>query len=204
MMKNQSQIVQSALILIVCASNTSHAQQTNVYKWTDEKGKVTYSDVPPPASLANPVSINTRSMRTQGLGGPELPYDLALAVRTNPVTLLVPARCATCDESRRLLSDRGVPYTEKPVVDSNGADQPELQVGKRELRGFDKATWNQALTSAGYPATNKLPKDYKLARTESGTEAQEEPARVAKPYKIGPTKTAPTEPIGNVPPGFRF
>lgn len=60
-------LVRSALVwlvLLALFASTSVVAQT-VYKWTDEKGVVHYSDQPPPASQASEqININTLGRRT--------------------------------------------------------------------------------------------------------------------------------------------
>ena len=89
-------------------------------------------------------------------------------MKTNPVTLYVSNNCGDlCADGRKLLSDRGIPYTEKNaeanpddaarLKELIGALQvPMLLVGSRPVKGFDAGTWNSALDGAGYPRT-KLP-----------------------------------------------
>ena len=89
-------------------------------------------------------------------------------MKTSPVTLFVSNNCGDlCADGRKLLSNRGVPFTERNA-ETNPADAeklkqlvgalqvPLLMVGERPVKGFDAGTWNSALDAAGYPRT-KLP-----------------------------------------------
>ena len=142
------------------------AAQTNVYKWTDADGKVHFSDTPPPPQ----VSKNVVEKRMGGGSAVEsgLPYATQLAAKTNPVTLYTAPKCGEpCEQGRALLSNRGVPYTERDAQ-ANRADAeavkkaigalqvPVLMVGSDALKGYDSVAWNSSLDSAGYPRT-KLP-----------------------------------------------
>jgi hypothetical protein len=76
-----------------------------------------------------------------------------------------------------LLKQLGIPFSEKTVKSnedleklkqvSGDAQLPLLVVSKSKFRGFGEAEWRVALSSAGYPETNKLPKDYRYPTPES-------------------------------------
>jgi glutaredoxin len=91
-----------------------------------------------------------------------------MAMKRNPVTLFTASGCGTpCDRGRELLSNRGVPFSEKNAA-GNAADRealvklagnaevPLLMIGDNKVRGYDEDQWNSALDGAGYPRT-RLP-----------------------------------------------
>ena len=199
-----------ALLLLVCAAN-SHAE---LYKWIGADGKVSYSDMPPPESSkqAKPLSFNASGSSTAGL-----PYELAEAVKNNPVILYITSQCVPCDQGRSLLKNRGIPFSEKTVSSnddigklqqiSGDVQLPVLTVGSNKQRGFESAAWNTALTAAGYPESSKLPKGYLALPAEPASPvAKSNPAN--KPDKRQTTPETPPEQRrpapGNTPPGFRF
>ena len=155
-----STIVQAALGagLLLAGASTS----AQIYKWVDAKGVTHYSDTPPASKQA----------QVKPYGGADavlvpLPYELARAARTAPVTLYTMPKCSGCDAGRALLKSRGIPFTEKTVT--TAADQeklkeagsdgqlPLLLVGRSRLVGFQAAEWDGALTNAAYPAKSMLP-----------------------------------------------
>lgn len=203
------------LAMLLCAAG-AHAQ---LYKWVGPDGKVTYSDTPPPALASR---IETKSAAGGGINTGGLPYELAEAVRNNPVTLYTTSNCVPCDDGRRLLSERGIPYSEKTVSSAEDAAQlrsvvgadaqlPYLVVGSRKERGYEKGLWNTALTAAGYPESSKLPQNYRNPPAEAAAPAsrtiasrQERPADKPAPA-VTPSPPAELPPAaGNAPPGFRF
>ena len=153
-----------ALLLCVCAGVAS----AQVYRWKDAKGVTHFSDTPPTSSIT-PDKIDTRAP-PDGATAPELPFEVALAVKNHPVTLYTTGQCAACDQGRALLRARGIPYVEKTVTNANdhaalrqagGALQlPLLLVGSSKYVGFEQATWDAALTAARYPAQTMLRPDY--------------------------------------------
>jgi hypothetical protein len=112
------------------------------------------------------------------------------------------------------LNERGVPFTEKRVVNDEERnayrtlvptlDVPMLLVGKEKLVVFDRNAWHQALTNVGYPTTNKLPKNANPVRQNN--ESESIPVKKAVPEKMKsslPNRTS-RQPVGNVPPDFQF
>ena len=199
-----------ALLLLLCAAN-SHAE---LYKWIGPNGKVTYSDMPPPQSSKQ---AKLPSFNASGSGTDGLPYELAEAVKNNPVILYSAAQCMPCDQGRSLLKNRGIPFAEKTVGSnddlvklrqiSGDAQLPVLTIGRNQQRGFESGAWNTALTAAGYPESSRLPKGYLGAPAEpaspgaKSSQANKPDARQTAP-EPSPEQARPA--TGNTPPGFRF
>jgi glutaredoxin len=150
-------------LIAACAFHAADAQ-TNLYRWVDKNGKVHFSDQPPPVNE----SKNVQQKRVQGnvIEIDKLPFATRDAMKKNPVTLYTSAQCTDlCAQSRTLLTNRGIPYTEK-VVDKDPKIQaeltkvagemsvPALTIGGNTIKGLDTAQWNNGLDSAGYPRTN--------------------------------------------------
>jgi len=202
-------------IVLALSAGAAHAQ---LYKWVGPDGRITYSDTPPPAAA----KVETKPIGSAApASGAALPYELAQAVRNHPVTLYSTANCIPCDDGRKLLNDRGVPFTEKTVSTNEdiaalraaGGDGnlPLLTVGRTPQHGFEPGAWNTALTAAGYPASSQLPKSYRnppaapaapkkqaaRANSEASASANDPAAEPARPTELPPA-------AGNAPPGFRF
>lgn len=196
------------LMLLLCAAGA----QAELYKWVGPDGKVTYSDTPPPKTATQ---IQKKNLDISGGGDVNLPYELAEAAKTNPVTLYTTAKCAPCDDGRALLKSRGIPFSEKTVNSKDDLEKlqrvggtsqlPVLMIGSSHRSGFESGTWGSALSAAGYPESNRLPKNYQQPRAE--------PAAPVKP--AAEKKTAPTESVAkpdttaapaspSAAPGFRF
>lgn len=183
-MKIRNLIVNSftltSLAMLCLYSGSASAQ---LYKWVGADGKVTYSDTPPPTGAKQ---LNTKASSGESSGVP-LPEDLAAAVSKNPVTLYTGATCAPCNEGRTLLKQLGIPFSEKTVNSNEDIDKlkkvsgelqlPLMVISNSKFRGFNDAEWRVALSSAGYPETNKLPKNYRYPAAEPAAPA---PAPVKK------------------------
>ncbi len=160
-----------------------------------------------------------QSNRQQYGRSDDLPYELAEARKNAPVTLYTGQKCIVCDEGRKLLTARGVPFTEKTVVTnadiaSFGGTQvelPQLTVGAAKLSGLDPTAWQSRLTAAGYPESNKLPKNYRNPPATSAGPAEapktgaENGGGTGKPATVlRPPKPAPARAAESAVPGLRF
>lgn len=185
------------LTMAVCLfGQTAQAQ---LYKWVGPDGKVTYSDTPPPAGAKQ---LNTKAANAGGGSSVPLPADVAAAVAKNPVVLYTAPNCNPCNDGRALLKKRGVPFSEKTITSYEDGEKlkqisgqtslPFLTISSTKFSGYSSTEWDQALSSAGYPESNKLPKDFKYAEAEPAAPLpppvvkQEPEKRVVPPPKPKP------------------
>jgi glutaredoxin len=88
-------------------------------------------------------------------------------VQRHPVTLYTGESCAPCDEGRRLLQQRGVPYTERRIVSGDDAAAlerligartlPGLSIGRQPLRGYSEQDWTATSTPPATRARTACP-----------------------------------------------
>lgn len=199
-------LVIASFAALACAS--AEAQQ--MYKWIGKDGKINYADTPPPA-WAKQTEIKSSVSSTSANDFGNLPYDVAQAVKNNPVSLYTSADCAPCDNGRTMLKARGIPFAEKLVKtaedgqrlkQAGGTDSlPLLLVGRSKQSGFEAAGWTTLLTAAGYPETSRLPANYRnpTAQPAAPKIVKETPP----PKKIPDPAPAPT-PASAPASGFRF
>lgn len=146
------------LLLVVGA-----AQASELYRWVDERGVVSYSDRPPPAAA-------TKSQKLKGKANvvevDKESYELKQAKTLSPVSLYVTACGQICDQATDFLKQRGIPYTTKdPAKEleialelkklTGAVDVPVIVVGGSHFKGFDAATWGRLLDAANYPKSAK-------------------------------------------------
>ena len=172
------------------AAPLSYAQQ--VYRIVGPNGKVTFSDQAPlPASNANVSESSVTA--AEGSASASLPFELRQVTRKYPVTLYTSNSCAPCTSARSLLTNRGIPFSEKTISTAQDSEAlqrisgetslPFLTIGSQQLKGFADAEWTQFLNAAGYPVTSILPPSYRPpAATPLVTVA---PASVAAPNAAG-------------------
>ena len=132
------------------------------YKIVGPDGKVTYTDKPPTAAdIKIPANGGNAAPSAGGL-----PYETRQAMTKFPVTLYRTKDCPVCDDARRALRQRGVPFNEYTVVTSddftayksrfNSSNFPTVIVGGKSLSGYSPTDLSGYLDAAGYPAQARL------------------------------------------------
>lgn len=145
-----------ALTLLLLAAGASAA---GVYTWTDPAtGKTVYSDQPPPPTIkAQQKNLQDNSIETSGPG-----FGMKEAMKKAPVVLYATECGAPCDDGRKLLNKRNIPFQlRNPETQEAYAAElkkligsisvPVLQVGPQTVKGFEPTRWNNALDAVGYP-----------------------------------------------------
>lgn len=153
-------------VMFVLLLGASVAASAQLYRWTDERGRVHVTDTPPPPSARK---IERKDYEASGAsaGDENMPYALRSAVQGNPITLYTAPDCAPCVEARRLLNARGAPFREVSVVGQPETEElqklvgslsvPALKVGASVQKGFEAGAYHALLDAAGYPRTGILP-----------------------------------------------
>ena len=154
-------VIFAALLGIACAASAQ------MYRWTDEKGRVHITDTPPPPSAK---AVQKKSFSGSGAaesGTAGQPYALQVATKNFPVKLYTAPDCGPCGQARKLLNGRGVPFREISVIDEPQSEElrkvagslsvPTVSVGGSVQKGFDEGGYHALLDDAGYPRTGILP-----------------------------------------------
>jgi len=176
-------------ILMMAAAASAGAQ---LYRWTDDKGKVHFSDSPPPPGARDvrkkgiPVQVSPAPAATPGV-----PFAVQQAMKDFPVTLYSTPGCEACDLARKLLNARGVPFkevsvsTEKDIADLKSAvgsnSVPSMLVGAGVVMGFEEGAYQRALDHAGYPKTGVVPPRAQPEPSAGEPKPEEKKAAAPKP-----------------------
>jgi glutaredoxin len=191
----------SAMVVLATLAASVPAR-AELYRWTDAAGRTHVTDTPPPANAKN---VKKEAAPTASSGTPSEPFALQQARKDFPVKLYSTPSCDACSRARSLLNARGIPFTEKSVIDLETIDElkkaadtdrvPALLVGSDVVKGYDEGSYNIALDSAGYPKAGVLPPRKQAApATASPNKAADAPQAEAEPEKLGPY--APKPPRG--------
>ncbi len=196
--------LRGASLALVFMALQAQAQAQAQYKVVQPDGSVSYTDRPPIASNARITSIgrNGRGSAPAEIG---LPAELRTAVQRYPVTLYTSTDCPPCDTGRRLLQQRGVPYTERRISTEDdaaalerlvgGRTVPSLTIGAQPLRGLAETDWAAYLDVAGYPRESRLPRGWQAAEVtplvERAAPATRAPAPAAEPRPAEPAPVVP-------------
>jgi glutaredoxin len=188
-----------------------------LYKVVGPDGRVSYSDRPPTDGAARVNTISRGGTVNETTAPERLPSDLRQLATRFPVTLYVAADCLPCDAGRELLTQRGVPFSEKRVASDDDAAAleravgvrtvPSLTIGQQVLRGLSQPEWNAYLDAAGYPRESRLPRGWQqpvatpLVQSETPRTAGRAPI---PPAEIPPPAASPSPPPPASPSGIRF
>ena len=163
-------MIRGLLILLLFTSPLLQAGE--VFRWTDEKGTVHYSDQPPPSSAK-------QSAKIKGGGNvidvDKESYETRIAREKNPVVLFANACGPICDQARDHLNKRGIAFSVKDPSKEpeiavelkklvGSVEVPVIVVGKTHQKGFEPSSWDSLLDAAGYPKTPLNPSRAKPTR----------------------------------------
>lgn len=186
----RSTLFGASLVCIVTLAGLASPPAQAQYKVVMPDGSVTYTDRPPVTSNARITAI-TRSGSRGGVVDIALPAELRTPMQRYPVTLYTSTDCTPCDTGRRLLQQRGVPYSERRITTEDdaaalerlvgGRTVPALTVGAQPLRGLSEADWSNYLDAAGYPRENKLPRGWQPPEATALVERSTPAARAQAP-----------------------
>ena len=193
------------------AGSDANAQQ--IYRIVGQDGRVTFSDKAP--LDANARVGTATAMPSAAADNSALPFELRQAASRYPVTLYTGPGCAPCVAGRALLSERGIPFTERTVTTNEDIDAlkrltgapslPFLTIGGQQLKGFSEIEWAQFLDAAGYPKTSQLPSSYTPPPATALVTAQQPQAQAPVRPAPQPTRAAAPQPAPNEnPAGIRF
>lgn len=193
------------LVLVALMAAGTSMPAWALYKVVGPDGKVTYTDRPPTGEYAPSRSGQDGRAPIAGL-----PYELQQAASRHPVTLYTSDNCGACDEGRALLTQRGVPFTERTVNTPNDVQAfqaqesltrlPLLKIGAKRLIGLQRTDWNAYLDAAGYPEQSRLPSGYRQPAASPLAPASASSAEGRSSPETSPSPAAPVVP----PKGIRF
>ena len=193
-------VIFAALLGAACAASAQ------MYRWTDEKGRVHVTDTPPPPSAK---AVQKKSFSGGGTAASDSagqPYALQLAAKSFPVTLYTAKDCEPCGAARNLLNARGVPFREVLVVDEPQQEElrkvagalavPSVTVGSNVQKGFEESAYHSLLDIAGYPKPGILtprnqaePKPAPPPAAAEAKPAEDADAAASGPYAPGSAST---------------
>lgn len=189
--------MRSAIFAVLLAATCAASAQ--MYRWTDDKGRVHITDTPPPPG-AKGVKRSSYGGGSAAAEDADLPFAVRAPAKNSPVTLYTAPECESCGAARKLLNARGVPFREVSVIDENqalalkqasgGLSVPTIVVGGSVQRGFETGAYQSLLDIAGYPPAGAVaprsqaaPKPPPPAAADGRAPAAEEPSAPASgPY----------------------
>lgn len=154
------------LLLAVVLIGAAASAGAQLYRWTDQQGRVHFTDTPPPPGARN-VQKKGMPKGSSAPAGAAEPFAVQQARKDFPVTLYSTPGCEGCNEARKLLNTRGVPFkevsvtTEQQIAELTSAvgsnSVPAMLVGATVVKGFEEGAYQRALDVAGYPKAGVIP-----------------------------------------------
>jgi len=134
-----------------------------IYKWTDEYGRIHFTDSPPEGSNSKPVDIgpiNTYDAPSKILIDETLSRSTGLPVNKDKVIVYSTTWCGVCTTAKRWLRANKINFREYDVEKSSkgkrdykrlkGRGVPIIMVGKQRMNGFSTSRMTQMLRNAGH------------------------------------------------------
>jgi glutaredoxin len=194
------------------ALSPGDARAQQIYRIVGPDGQVTFSDKPPLEPSARATAAPSVPLAA-GSADSALPFELRQVASRYPVLLYTGPACPPCGAGRSMLSNRGIPFTEKTVTTNEDIDAlsrlagvptlPVLAIGTQQLKGYSEVEWAQFLDAAGYPKTSQLPAGYRTPPATPLVVAQE-PQAPARPTTATPADSPPPPAPAEDPSGIRF
>lgn len=204
------------LALLVAGLATAAPVSAQQYRWIDDKGRVQYTDTPPPPSAKDVrrMSGAAKPAAAAAAATPAPSAELARLQEQSPVVLYTHPSCTdACALARSVLNRRGVPFREVQVTTNAAIDElktksgasnvPVLMVGTRVEATVLEQSYDAALDAGGYPKAGILPARSQAAppapkaeemQTQTAGEKKPEPAPAAAPAPVGPYAPGATAP----------
>ena len=147
-------------LALLVAANAS----AQIYRWTDEKGRMVYGNEPPSGAKADVVQdrINSYGGPPEVRRAPPAPAAtpaFAKVSTTVPVVLYATSWCGYCAQARAYFAKKGVPYIERDVEKSasahaefkrlGGRGVPLIVHGDNVMRGFREQSLDALLARNG-------------------------------------------------------
>jgi glutaredoxin len=136
-----------AFLALLVAANAAG----QIYRWTDDKGRVVYGNEPPPGTKASTVQERINSYS----GTPEVqraPTRSAAAGASAPLVMYATSWCGYCKQARAYFARKGIAYVEHDVEKSpaahaefkrlGGRGVPFFVQGDNVMRGFSAASFD--------------------------------------------------------------
>ena len=134
-----------------------------IYTWTDDLGRVHFTDSPPEAAKTKQVDIgplNTYDSPSQEAINDALSRPTGVSKRKPKVIVYSTTWCGVCNKAKRWLRGNKIAFREYDVEKSErgrkdykkmkGRGVPIIKIGKKRFNGFSSSRMTQALRKAGY------------------------------------------------------
>lgn len=130
------------LTTIVVLALLSAGTNAEIYRWTDENGKVHFSDQKPWQTESEKVEVKVNTYES-------VSYDTSLFDTGKKVVMYSTSWCGYCKQAKRYFERKGIAYAEYDIEKNARAKRqydkmrakgvPVILVGKQRMNGFSEA-----------------------------------------------------------------
>lgn len=153
------------LSIAACLAWLPEQALAQLYKWTDEQGRIYYSDKAPDTDKSKAAVTRIETYTGPAVVSPV--EKSARSAQANPpaaakghVKLLTTSWCGYCRQARAYLNSRGIPFEDLDVEksaqgkqeyrDLRGRGVPIILVGDQRMDGYSQARLDTMLRAAGH------------------------------------------------------
>jgi len=153
------------LITLLMLTTFSLPMQLNaeMYKWTDELGRIHFTDSPPEGKKTKQIDVrpfNTYTSPSQDSINKTLSRPTGISKPNANVIVYSTTWCGVCKKAKRWLNKNKIAFREYDVEKSargrrdykkmRGRGVPIIKVGKQRFNGFSPSRLTPALRKSGY------------------------------------------------------
>jgi glutaredoxin len=135
------------LILLVSLLIFAESSSAEIYKWTDDKGHIHYSDKKPENQEVMEVEFKITTYDT--VSYEDVGYETAKVDTKKNVVLFSASWCGACKKAKTYFRRNGIPFTEYDIEKGTRAKMlykemgatgvPVIIVGRKRMNGFTEA-----------------------------------------------------------------
>jgi glutaredoxin len=136
-----SESTQKSLVLLIILILSVSSLDAEIFKWTDDQGKVHFSDKKPADTGASQVKLKINTIKA-------VSFDRSIFNLGPNVVLYSTEWCGYCDKAKRYFKRKKIRYTEFDIEKSSQGKRqyqkmgatgvPVILVGKQRMNGFSE------------------------------------------------------------------
>ncbi len=143
-------------VALVFALMGLQSTSADVYKWTDEKGKIHFSDAPPAENTAEKLDEAELAKRISSYTNVSVsitPIDFGYNRQANSLIMYTTSRCGYCAKARKYFAKKRIPFEEKNIDisesakaefdDFGGKGVPVILIGRYSMTGFSESRFEE-------------------------------------------------------------
>ncbi len=135
-------------VLLICLLSVSMTASAEIYRWTDEKGKMHFTDSPPTGKQVEEVEVKVNTYSAV-----EITPLIERLGRKDKVVMYTAAWCGICKKAKKHFQKNGIDYVTYDVEKSRSGKRdykllkarsvPIIIIGDKRMNGFNPAKFDR-------------------------------------------------------------